>query len=100
MPMEEEHLDPTKQLKGDTKEAYHIGRHVPLDSEEAQLPLHGPNLFPDVNRFPHFEQVTVEYFNQLSKLGYALAQAMAEAAHAPGVWICELEYEYVEYVNI
>lgn len=46
-PMGEETLDPARQRSGDTKEGYYIGREVAKGSAEADLPLRGPNNWPD-----------------------------------------------------
>lgn len=45
-PMSEETLDAPNQTEGDTKEGLYFGREVPADSEDAHLPLHGPNQWP------------------------------------------------------
>ena len=68
---------------GDTKEGYYICRHVDANSEEATLPLHGPNVFPDEASFPHFRRVTTSYFNTMSQLGYEVAQILGKALDAP-----------------
>ena len=44
--MSEETLDAPNQTEGDTKEGLYFGREVAPDSEEAQMPLHGPNQWP------------------------------------------------------
>ncbi len=44
--MANETLDPGNQSEGDTKEGCYIGREVAADSEDAKLPLHGPNQWP------------------------------------------------------
>lgn len=40
-------LDPSRSRRGDTHEGIYYGRHVEEGSEEAKLPLHGPNQWPD-----------------------------------------------------
>ena len=45
-PMSEETLDAPNQTEGDTKEGLYFGREVPPGSEEAHMPLHGPNQWP------------------------------------------------------
>lgn len=82
--MNEETLDPAKQTVGDTKEGYYICRHVPLDSEEMALPLHGPNLFPDAAKFPTFQPTMEKYHAVMCELGFRVAQLFAEAAGAKG----------------
>ncbi len=44
--MSEETLDAPNQTEGDTKEGLYFGREVPAGSEDAHLPLHGPNQWP------------------------------------------------------
>ena len=44
--MANETLDPGNQSEGDTKEGIYIGQEIPADSEDAKLPLHGPNQWP------------------------------------------------------
>ena len=44
--MSEETLDAPNQTEGDTKEGLYFGRDVPSGSEEAHMPLHGPNQWP------------------------------------------------------
>ena len=44
--MGEETLDPERSKAPDTHEGLYYCRDVPPDSEEAQLPLHGPNQWP------------------------------------------------------
>lgn len=45
-PMLEETLDPGRSRQGDTHEGLYFGREVAPHSEEARLPLHGPNQWP------------------------------------------------------
>lgn len=52
-PMSEETLDAPNQTEGDTKEGLYFGREVSADSEEAHMPLHGPNQWPTQARFLH-----------------------------------------------
>jgi isopenicillin N synthase-like dioxygenase len=44
--MANETLDPSNQSEGDTKEGIYIGQEIAADSEDAKLPLHGPNQWP------------------------------------------------------
>ncbi|KAL4106876.1 hypothetical protein PRIC1_004915 [Phytophthora ramorum] len=82
--LNEETLDPTVQTRGDTKEGYYICRHVPLDSEEMQLPLHGPNVFPDAAKFPTFQETMDKYHAVMCELGFSVARLFAEAAGQKG----------------
>jgi isopenicillin N synthase-like dioxygenase len=84
--MNEETLDPAKQTQGDTKEGYYICRHVDLGSDEMQLPLHGPNLFPDEAKFPGFKPTMEAYHARMCALGFQVAQLFAEAAGAKGAF--------------
>ncbi|RLN86307.1 hypothetical protein BBJ28_00001859 [Nothophytophthora sp. Chile5] len=84
--MNEETLDPAVQTRGDTKEGYYICRHVPLDSEEMALPLHGPNVFPAAESFPTFQQTMETYHAAMCELGFGVAQLFAEAAGAKGAF--------------
>ncbi|KIZ06914.1 hypothetical protein MNEG_1040 [Monoraphidium neglectum] len=87
-PLLEETLDPGSQTKaraidvfgfaqGDTKEGYYIGREVPADSPEAQLPLHGPNLWPPEKLLPGFRATTEAYFSSVTALGHRLLRLLA-----------------------
>ena len=75
---------PDTTTLGDTKEGYYIGREVDTSSKEAELPLHGPNVFPDDALTPGFQSVMTEYYDTMSKLGFHVAQLFAEAAGAKG----------------
>jgi hypothetical protein len=59
--MSEETLDPPNQTEGDTKEGLYFGREVPADSEEAHMPLHGPNQWPAQACFHHWCYVAHAY---------------------------------------
>ncbi|EGZ23227.1 hypothetical protein PHYSODRAFT_556079 [Phytophthora sojae] len=82
--MNEETLDPAVQTRGDTKEGYYICRHVPPDSDEMRLPLHGPNVFPDAAAFPTFQATMETYHAAMCALGFRVAQLFAEAAGHKG----------------
>ena len=73
----------TVSVIGDTKEGYYICRHVEPESEEAKKPLHGPNVFPDERHYPEFKRVTCQYFDAMSKLGYAVVQVFGQALGEP-----------------
>ncbi|KAG6572706.1 gibberellin 2-beta-dioxygenase [Phytophthora cinnamomi] len=76
-PLHEETLDPAVQTRGDTKEGYYICRHVPPDSADMQLPLHGPNVFPDASAFPTFRATMETYHAAMCALGFGVAQLFA-----------------------
>ncbi|CAI5724770.1 hypothetical protein KXD40_003436 [Peronospora effusa] len=84
--MNEETLDPAVQTRGDTKEGYYICRHVPIDSDEMMLPLHGPNIFPDEATFPTFKRTMEKYHAAMCKLGFEMAKLFAEAAGEKGIF--------------
>ena len=44
--MANETLDPGNQSEGDTKEGIYFGQEIAANSEDAALPLHGPNQWP------------------------------------------------------
>ncbi len=50
--MANETLDPGNQSEGDTKEGVYFGQEIAADSEDAALPLHGPNQWPRVVCLP------------------------------------------------
>ncbi|KAI9994638.1 hypothetical protein PInf_011388 [Phytophthora infestans] len=82
--MNEETLDPSVQTRGDTKEGYYICRHVPLDSDEMKLPLHGPNVFPDKAKLPTFQETMETYHVAMCELGFNVAKLFADAAGEKG----------------
>ncbi|GMH32693.1 hypothetical protein BSKO_00527 [Bryopsis sp. KO-2023] len=71
-PFEEETLDGPNQSKGDTKEGFYFSREIAADSEEAKLPLHGPNQWPDESVLPGFRKATEEYQAAMTDLGNRL----------------------------
>lgn len=84
--LQEETLDPNNQTQGDTKEGFYFGREVPLDSSEAQLPLHGPNQWPDRDRLPEFREVTDRYFEVVKGLGFRYIQPLFLGDGGCKVW--------------
>lgn len=72
-----ENLDPEKQKQtGDLKEGFKIGRDLPLDHErvKAGLPLHGPDIWPDL---PGWREVMQDYYDRLVELGKTILSAFA-----------------------
>ncbi|MDE2239416.1 MAG: isopenicillin N synthase family oxygenase, partial [Rhodospirillales bacterium] len=72
-----ENLDPAKQKRtGDLKEGFKIGRDLPLTHERVQagLPLHGPNLWPDL---PGWREVMQDYYDRMVALGTTILGAFA-----------------------
>lgn len=53
--MEFEKLDTSIPGSTDTKEGYYIGRDVDPNSDEAKLPLRGPNIWPDSSLLPDWK---------------------------------------------
>ncbi|KAG6572739.1 gibberellin 2-beta-dioxygenase [Phytophthora cinnamomi] len=49
-----------------------------------QLPLHGPNVFPDASAFPTFRATMETYHAAMCALGFGVAQLFAEAAGHKG----------------
>lgn len=88
-PLFEETLDPDTQSTGDTKEGFYIGRHVPEESEEALLPLHGPNQYPDATLVPLFKPTFDTYFMEMTHLAHTVAALIGEAAGASQVFAQE-----------
>ena len=72
-----ENLDPAKQTQsGDFKEGFKIGRDLPLTHERvaAGLPLHGPNLWPDL---PGWRETMQDYYDRMVALGTTMLGAFA-----------------------
>ena len=74
-----ENLDPAKQkYNGDLKEGFKIGRDLALDHPRvvAGLPLHGPDVWPDL---PGWRAVMQDYYERMVELGTLLLRAFAVA---------------------
>ena len=72
-----ENLDPEKQKQtGDLKEGFKIGRDLPPDHErvKAGLPLHGPDVWPNL---PGWRGVMQDYYDRLVELGKTILSAFA-----------------------
>lgn len=65
----EEKLDPLRQTCGDTKEGYYIGREIPPGHPLESLPLHGPNVWPDL---PEWRENMMEYAGVMERIGDTL----------------------------
>lgn len=81
--MGRENLDPINQIEtGDFKEGFKIGRDLPLDHErvKARLPLHGPDIWPDL---PGWQPVMQDYYDRMVALGTLLLRAFAVALDLP-----------------
>jgi isopenicillin N synthase-like dioxygenase len=62
----------------DLKEGLYFGEELPEDDARVRcgMPLHGPNLFPDL---PGFRQATLDYMQALTGLGHRLMSSMGRA---------------------
>ncbi|KAI7845504.1 hypothetical protein COHA_000927 [Chlorella ohadii] len=75
-PMAEETLDPSRSRRGDTHEGIYYGRHVEEGSEEAKLPLHGPNQWPDEALVPGYRAATEAYWEATAAVGFRLLRLL------------------------
>lgn len=85
-PAREETLDPGNQTTGDTKEGLYFGREVAATSQEASLPLHGPNQWPDEDLVPGFRSAMEAYMEAMAQLGKQLVQLLALGLGLPESW--------------
>ena len=83
---EEEVLDVSLQTKrGDTKEGYYIGKHVPKDCPEYDpSKFRGPNIYPNENNSTlknpeKFRDIMDTYFDRMSAIAFKLVQLLALA---------------------
>jgi isopenicillin N synthase-like dioxygenase len=62
--------------KPDQKEGIYFGAELPADhpAVQADKPLHGSNLFPEI---PAFRETVLEYLDALTQLGHALMRGFA-----------------------
>lgn len=82
-PMAEETLDPEHQSQGDTKEGLYFGRDLAADSEEAKLPLHGPNQWPPEGLLPGYKAAMQAYMDAIRGLADRLLPLIAIALQLP-----------------
>lgn len=84
-PLGDETLDPTDSKAPDTHEGLYFGREVAPDSEEARLPLHGPNQWPPEEELglPGYRAAVLAYFDALHGLGMRLLRVLALALGLP-----------------
>lgn len=78
-PYQEETLNPL-QSAGDTKEGLYFGREIPKGDPEAEIPLHGPNQWPDPAQVPLFRSTVMQYYEACTQVAFRCV---------PGIW-CEL----------
>jgi isopenicillin N synthase-like dioxygenase len=84
-PLYEEILDPSFQKKGDTKEGYYIGREIEPGSVESNMPLHGPNQWPDetLPGLTAWRETMLSYYNSVTGLAMKLLPLLALALRLP-----------------
>ena len=76
-PLGEETLDPARQTCGDTKEGYYIGRDILSGHPCADLPLHGPNVWPEEDSLPGWRQNMERYHLSMERVGRRLTSLLA-----------------------
>ena len=64
----------------DQKEGLYFGAELPADHPkvQAEVPLHGASLFPDI---PGFRETTLEYLDAMTRLGHTLMRGLALSLH-------------------
>ncbi|GAB4817605.1 hypothetical protein N2152v2_004651 [Parachlorella kessleri] len=82
-PLGEETLDPERSKAPDTHEGLYYCREVPPDSEEAKLPLHGPNQWPAEELVPGYRAVVQQYFDAVTALGMRMLRLLALSLGLP-----------------
>lgn len=87
---EEQKLDVSTQIRrGDTKEGYYIGKHIPKESPDFDpIKFRGPNVYPNgsnssLSNPDKFRNIMDSYLNQLSDIGFQLVRLLALALHLP-----------------
>lgn len=72
----------------DWKEGIYFGTEMPETHPlvQAGTPVHGPNLFPDIEGF---RETVLAYINQVTKLGHRLMQAIAVSLGLPPAYFAE-----------
>lgn len=72
----------------DWKEGLYFGAELGSDDPRvrAGLPLHGPNLFPDL---PGFRAAVLEWMAAMTRLGHTLMGAIARSLALPEAWFAE-----------
>lgn len=60
----------------DLKEGLYFGEELPLThpSVRQNIPMHGPNIFPDV---PEFKETVLDYMSAMTHLGHTLLESIA-----------------------
>ncbi|EFJ38637.1 hypothetical protein SELMODRAFT_402706 [Selaginella moellendorffii] len=76
-PYSEEKLDPVKQIAGDSKEGYYIGREIPETDPRANEPYQGPNQWPSPELLPGWRQTMEKYFQEVENLSRRLIKLIA-----------------------
>jgi isopenicillin N synthase-like dioxygenase len=94
--MEEETLDPARQSRGDTKEGFYIGRHIPQsDPRYDPAKLAGPNQWPDSQKCPDMEdpasfRSTMErYMGEITAVAVRVVRLLARSLQLPADYFDE-----------
>lgn len=82
-PTLDETLDLANSTQGDAKEGLYFGREIPTESPQAQLPLHGPNQWPDEAILPGYRSTVETYMAAMQDLGLRMLPVMARALGLP-----------------
>ncbi|KAJ9456203.1 putative 2-oxoglutarate-dependent dioxygenase [Diplonema papillatum] len=82
-PMREEWLS-DDQKEGDSKEGFYLARE-PQSSEEAEIPMMGPNTWPDEKDAGGFRQAMETYLQEASKVGMKVAESIARTLQGTDV---------------
>ena len=68
LPLSLSRTDPVRQTCGDTKEGFYIGRDIGSTHELADLPLHGPNVWPDDASLPFWRENMEKYHASMERV--------------------------------
>lgn len=79
-----ETLDPTNQTKGDTKQGFRLGRHVPEENQNREIYI-GPNVYPDekLTGLVGWRETVDAYMEKAAQVGLALIRRMAKILELP-----------------
>ena len=72
----------------DQKEGLYFGKELPAKHPKvaAGLPLHGPNLFPDI---AGFRETVLEYLDAMTQLGHVLMSGIALSLGLPATYFAD-----------
>ncbi|XP_065175724.1 uncharacterized protein LOC135805590 [Sycon ciliatum] len=74
-----ETVDPEKQTRGGTKEAYHVGVEVSAEDAVAAGRPYEPNLWPDAEKLTEFRDVMLRYYERTLEACYRVLRIVALA---------------------